>query len=422
MNFLSFSSQVVKVFILFAAPHITHASSDIFISKGEQIEIGVKSLKSFSVGNNEVIKYKYRPKLKNILIKGKSLGFSDLVIWTSSTKKKTYSIYVTSKRSQLKQMQIIQALNKTKLETRIAGELIEIFGKVQSLSEYFIIKNIQSSKLENVIINTSISNKLKNKIISDTYIQLYEQGIEYIRCFVQDINIHCKISDSKKLAKLSSLKKKYFITFSAQINQIKHKNYNLNFEIVSIESTNQMGFSSGLSKVEFDITKAIETDKVHLLSENFILKDDEINAQLISSPQIVGIVNKPFKLALGSEIPFRTRSIDRQEITQWKFAGLTLKGKMFILNGKLALGLTSKITSPNDNQISGPEGNTTLYLKPSKAQILFSINMEVKNEVKSSIPIIKEIPILRDLFLSSTEQFSHKKILVYVILKEIAND
>jgi len=420
-RFLSLSSQLVKVFVIIIASQNIYASSDIFLSKGEQTEISVNSLKSFSVGNNEVIKYKYRPNLRSILIKAKSLGFTDLVVWENASIKHTFNIYVTSKKAQLKQMQLIKALNKTNMQTRISGELVEVTGVVKTLSEYFIIKSIQANEHKNIIINVSIEKKLINQIIANVYSQLYENGVQYVRCFQQDINIQCEFSDPQNSAELKSLENKYFIKFTSQINQVKNVNYNLHFQIVSLETHNNVGLSSGIDKIEFELANSLKTNQINLNSGNFLLKNENYSAHLISSPQIVSIVDKEFKLALGSEIPFRS-IVSGQEMTQWKFAGLQLKGKMILLNGKLALELNSQITSPSEQQITGPEGNTTLYLDSEKLQRLFSINIEVKDQVTNSIPLIKEIPILKEIFSTQNELFTHKKILCYVTLEEIKHE
>jgi Flp pilus assembly secretin CpaC len=77
----------VKAFLLLpVAAFAQMRASDIILSKGEQKELSFPGLKNFSVGNAEIISYKFMPKSGKLLVKGKSVGFTDLIVWTEKGK------------------------------------------------------------------------------------------------------------------------------------------------------------------------------------------------------------------------------------------------------------------------------------------------------------------------------------------------
>ena len=99
----------------------------MILAKGEQKEISLEGLKNFSVGNQEVISYKWMPKLGKLLVKGKKVGFTDLVVW-SKNGKENFSIYVLSKQKFLKTFQLADALKNLNLAIDIKGSGDDCLG------------------------------------------------------------------------------------------------------------------------------------------------------------------------------------------------------------------------------------------------------------------------------------------------------
>lgn len=421
VKFLSFSSQVVKVFVLVCAAQSSRAATEVFLAKGEQTEIQAKSLKSFSVGNHEVLKYKYRPSKSTILVKGKSLGFSDLVIWKGENQKETFHIYVTSKKDQLQQMQLLKSLEQTKLKTSVQGEFISLTGEASEMTEYQILKKIQASKLSNIIINVQIAKQLQNQIVANIYTTLYDQGVKYVTCHFQQIDVFCQYNDPFGQANIKLIQEKYFVHFSRQVSQNLYDNYELKFQIISLETTTLEDYSLGIKEIQFSLQEAVKNNQINLNSGNFLIDNDKYSARMLANPQINTIVNQKFTVTLGSEVPFQ-RAVNEQTVTEWKFAGLKLSGKIEILNGKLALNLETQITAAEDEQISGPSGSAISYITPDISQLIYSISLDSKNQKEDHLPILEKIPILQKIFTSETTYYTNKKILCYVTMRKINHD
>lgn len=417
-KFLSFIALVVKTFVLAIATQYSWADNTLFLAKGEQTEIKAKSLKSFSVGNPEVIKYKYRSQNSTILIKAKSVGFSDIAIWHKDNKKTTYHLYVTSKKNQLQKMRLIKAIKKTSLKVEIVGELIFIKGVIQTLQDYFVIKSLQRKKIENIIFDLQISQKIRNQIIGKVYQYAYQNGADYIKCQSFSIQIQCDYLSKNKTINLSLFKEKYFIHFDKKENQLVYKSFELKFHIISIETQDGYEHSSGFNKIEGELSELISQNKLTLNSQNIIYKGSDLSTHLISSPEVMTLIEKPFELSVGSDVPFNM-GVNINQRTEWRFAGLKLKGKTYLHNGKLALKISTQFTNSTNDGISGPRSQTNIYLNQKGINKVFSINIDSKNINEEHIPYLSRIPILRNLFLTRNQNHTLKKINCYVEFKEV---
>jgi hypothetical protein len=419
-KYVSFIVTLVKALTIYCAlQNQTFAKTyeDIFLAKGEQYELGAKSLKSFSVGNKEVLKYKFRPGKKTILIRGKSMGFSDLVVWNKDNSKTQYHFYVTSKKEQLKKMEVISSLKKTHLSVLSSGSLTHITGTVKTFSGYFSIKYIQSHKDKNIIIDVELDLLLRNEIYSEIYQELLLQGAGHISCKTLSIDISCSYQSSSVLYSLKHFSEKYKINFLNIEAEKNLKNFDLDFIIVVLESGNQLNKSSGFDKIETDLASVIREGNGQLNSESIFLKEQNIKAKIIARPRIRSTLDNHFNIKLGSEIPFKSQKKD-ELFTEWKFSGLKISGKLNLQHGKLAITYHSELSTPVQDSISGPSGKSTIMVSLDKAIPLFSIKMDSDKNFEQGIPLLKEIPFLKNLFQTSQASTQNKTVLCFLTVKQ----
>lgn len=416
--FLSRFPSVVKIFLLISTfNHVSHAAKkDIFLSKGEQIELSVGKLTSFSVGNKEVLKYKYLPKKGKILVKGKSLGFSDLVVW--SKKKEVYHFYVTSKREQLKRMEIAQILKSTSLKTKVSGDIIYVDGEVKTVTAFLLLKNIERKNLENLILNVTISPEVRNKIISNLYKDFYNANYDYIYCKLIKTNIFCQYTTINRNKNLESrYSKEYLVSFYNQEKEFDHKNYKLTFKIVSTETSKNSASNSGFNSINADLSKLIEKNVLNLKAENIYLRDNDLLIKLLARPVVTTTVNDSFQIQMGGEVPYLSNENEEQK-TLWKFAGLKLQGKLSIDRNSIKLKYKSTITKGGEKGVSGPKGNSSIYLSFNKLNPLFTVQMTESLKGRGSVPGLNKVPILKELFSSTDSSYTSKSITVYVSITE----
>ncbi len=416
--FLTFMILVVKIFLFLNAAHAENGVNpgDIVLSKGEQTELTIENLRNFSVGNKEVISYKYLPAKHKILIKGKSLGFSDLIVWKHKGLKSIFRIYVISKREQLKQMEVLQILKGLNLYTKIVGEILYISGTISSVADYLIFQKINNTKYQNIIYNIELDKKISNQIIAEIYEEFYQYGHSYINCDAIKLQIKCIYEGADPKSKIiEKFKNKYQIVFQELNQKYSAKNLQVKFHIISVDSTHDLSTDSGLNKIQFNLKDALTNGMVDLQTDEVLLANQDMTAKIVTSPIVKTILDNNFSLQLGGEIPFQIRSRNRRQI-QWKFAGLKIDGRVSLRKTNFLMDYSSELTNGSDDVISGPKGKSSIYLSLNKPVELFHIDYNSHMKNQDSIPVLGRIPLLKHFFSSTNKNQKHKKIIVYATL------
>jgi hypothetical protein len=399
-----------------------HVTKDIFLSKGEQVELRVGVIKSFSVGNPEVIKYKHRIPKKSILIKGKSLGFSDIVVWNNLSTKVTYNLYVTSKKEQLSTMNIAQSLKRTKLKVRIHGKYIHISGILSNLSDYIIFKKLEAKKDEALIFDVSLGKNLRNEIISNIYTNLYDQEIESVICRSVSTQITCLYQENiNGSPDLLQMKSKYYVSFKSMKFLNLTKNFVLSFKIIAINNYLALNKTFGVNKFEAKLHDLVSNNVFAPTSNEILFQDQKSKITLVAQPSISMTIDSPFNIQLGGDIPFQTTQNDTSKI-EWKFAGLKVSGLMKLKFNSYFLKYKTMFTSPVDGSMTGPKGNSTTFLEVDKLQQVFSIDLKENSTNMNSIPLLNKIPLFKKLFEEELNKQGHRKILGFIMLTEKKND
>ncbi len=419
--YLSLLPPLVKIFLtatLCTSNSYANVKKDIFISKGEQFELVVSSLKNFSVGNKEVLKYKYLPKKNIILLKGKSQGFSDLVTWDKHGNKSSFHIYVTSKREQLKKMEIAQILKGTGLKTQISGDIIYVSGEIVKESDYLIVKKLENQKLENLILNIELEHELKNKIIAKIYQELYARGFDYVSCSHSYGQILCNYqSKTEEKEYIKELEAQYQIRFQNLNQHNRFKNYQLEFKVVSVETNESTQQDSGFHRVQNNLANLIQTNQSKLATGDILLEDQDTRIKLVASPLIKTTIDQKFQLQLGGEIPFSQVQNNLQGL-KWKFVGLQIKGKLELKGKQFFLGYQGHLTKPSSSGVEGPKGSSSLFIGLGSFTKLYSVKLNHNTNLTTAIPYLKRIPFLNKLFSKTNQQYGHREIIVMAKLTE----
>ena len=177
-NFLTFYTYCVNASLLLimtttiSLAETNQSKNQIVISIGQQIELPIKSMSSYSIGNKDLLSARYLESRKLLLIKGKKQGFSDLIVWHNARQKSQYRIFVLSKKDQLKTIQIHKLLKENNLIPRQISGQIHVDGKIKSREAYRIIIALQSLLKEKFINHTTLNRTVAKKIITESYLFL----------------------------------------------------------------------------------------------------------------------------------------------------------------------------------------------------------------------------------------------------------
>jgi hypothetical protein len=402
--------------------------SDLVLAKGEQKELSFSDLKNFSVGNPEVISYKFMPKQGKLLIKGKKVGFTDLVIWKKSGKE-IISIYILSKQKFLKTFQLAEALKNLSLTIDIKGPIMTASGVLTDFSDYLYLQKIKGQFQDQVFFRITLDPKLRNHIVGQVYKKLYANGFSSVSCQADWLDILCfyeGLSNPELLKQLASF---YRVSFIQQDSRLRHKNYRLKLKLVQLERMDGKEIHLGLDKLHVSVKDLFEGGIRKLIDANMIfLQKSQMDLSTLAEPEMVVNLNSPQLIEIGSQIPYQ--NIAQQGSTviapiDWKFAGLKIKTKVTESYGKMLIEYETEFSRPVDlgtstsREISGSKEISSALLELGVPMKVFQIGFQTTSKNRLGIPLLSDIPLLKHLFESKSDQKTYKQIYGYILLEAV---
>lgn len=418
-NKLTILSLFVKVFIaqdLFAAQI---NEQNIFLSRGEQHKVAIKSLKKFSVGNKEVISTTYKDGF--MYIKGKSIGFSDIDISLIDDKYK-YKVFVLNKKEQLKTARTAQGFKSIGIDVQIDEDLISLSGEIRDVNNYFKFMNLLDGIKSKKIIDVKLDLKLRNQLVSKVYEIAYRNGASFVSCENIEYQLYCNFNGLDFEAhKIKQLFSSFFIKRVADKKIKKNSNYIISFKIFKVNKSNEYVRDLGPSSVSMNIKDLLNSGSRTIIDGDLIqIRDSKSDVNVLAQPIARSIINEDSVLNLGGEFPVVTNTVNGPT-TQWKFYGLSLKSKLEIKNEKLLLKYSTDLSTPFEQNISTTAGNSVLYVPVNKYVELFKINFNQKKFSNESIPILNRIPILKYLFAKNNRSNTNQEIICFAKI-EVQDD
>jgi hypothetical protein len=413
---------VKGLLLLPCASQASEPTSDIILSKGEQKEIDLKGLKNFSVGNPEVISYKFLAKTGKLLVKGKKVGFTDLVVWTKKGQE-IFSLYVLSKQKFLKTFQLAEALKNLELSIDIKGPVMTASGILSDFGDYLYLQKIKGQFQDQVFFKINLDPKLRNHIIAQIYKKLYSNGFSHVNCQTDWMDVMCFYEGEKNDHLLKQLASFYRVSFVQQDSRLKHKNYRLKLKLIQLEQMDGREIHLGLDKLKSSISDLFEFGIKKLIDDNFVfLTQSKMDLSTLAEPELVVNLNTPQLTEIGSQIPYQNINTQGANIIapiDWKFAGLRIKTKLTESYGKILLDYDTEFSRPVDQAISGSKETSSALLEIGEPLKIFQIGFQTTSKGRQGIPLISNIPILKHLFESKSDQKTYKQIYGYVILEAI---
>lgn len=413
----------VKGFLLLpVASYAQNSPSDIILAKGEQKEISFRALKNYSVGNGDVISYKWLPKQGKLLVKGKKVGFTDLVIW-SEKGKEVFSIYVLSKQKFLKTFQLADALKNLNLSIDIKGPVMTASGTLSDFGDYLYLQKIKGQFQDQVFFKITLDPKLRNHIIGQIYKKLYANGFAGVTCQADWLDILCFYEGSNNENLLKQLASFYRVSFIQQDSRHRYNNYRLKIKLIQVEQLDGREIHMGLDKLKASIADLFEFGIRRLIDENIVfLTQSRLDLSSLAEPEMIVNVNTPQTIEIGSQIPYQNISTQGATVIapiDWRFAGLRIKTKITESHGKLLLDYETEFSRPVDQAISGSKEISSALLEVGVPLKIFQIGFQTTAKARQGIPFISKIPILKHLFESKSDQNTYKQIYGYVVLEAV---
>jgi hypothetical protein len=427
MHFVPFFASAVKGLAILATLCISriyaNETESIFVARGEQFELSLPANSQFSIGNREVIKYKYQEHAQKLILKGVAHGLSDLHIWNKKNRKK-YLIFVTSKAEQLKAIKMAEAIKQLGLAADLKGQVIVISGEINQVSQLQELTLIIKKASYQILNRTILNKELVKKIIAEIYQTFLEQQIDTIACHYDlgEITCHYQGLAPALSNEIKLFQEKYNVHFQSNAVDIVKNNLKLKMKIYQYETTSSDHLQSGLHFIEGNLDQLFHSSLENMVAQNPLLfQSDMAQLSLVAEPESMINIGSTNEISVGSEIQFsQSQVVDgRQTTTQeWKFAGLKIKIKTEHKNNKIELQQQTELTLPHTNQISGTKTKGQLTILPNQTYQFFKIIMKQKHHGETSLPGLQGVPIIGSLLNKNQKMETYKVILTHIQLLE----
>jgi hypothetical protein len=419
--YVYFVSHIVKIFLIFTLfAHVQPLVAKVyFMAKGEQKSIYFSKLSRFSIGNKEVITHKFIKEKDTLRVKGKSIGYSDLIMWSKDGSKTKYEFYILSKGQYLKTVQWAEFLNGINLNAHIKGNMLYISGVINELETYQALqRSLKKIGHENIHLKVTLTKDLRNQIIALIYKDFIKLGDLQIKCSLSSINFRCFHSSDSQLTKF--YRKQYFVNF-IKVNSLNNsKNLKVSINIYQVEYLSKYHLETGLNKLQGQMSSIISNKMNGLLSSNIIhLENIEAKITTVASPEAMIRLGKKLSLSLGGEKQFSKSIGQLAQSFEWKFSGLKIQLKVDKIGHRYLLEYKNEFSTPVDQGINGSKESGSFFIGLDSPQQLFKIGISSKGKRKSSFPALSKIPLLGHLFKASSEQQRYQEIYGHIQIKEL---
>lgn len=423
-SFLSLLRPDVKVFFLIymISGHCladqTSASKEYFLAKGEQIELVSKEIMSFSVGNKEVLQTKYYPPQSQLLIKGRSLGFSDIVVWGANKKKTTYHFYVVSKKEQVQALQMANDFKSLGVKVKVLAQQILLEGQLEELRQYKLFRFYMQRHEQRAIDMVTLSDNLRQELIAKIYMQLAHQATNLV-CQAVNSTVTCHYDHIEHEEKRNELQALYHVKFAHRSPLSDTVNYKIELKVFKTDRSEVSRIGIGLNQLGAQVAKLLNDGPLALIEGNeMIFSEKELQSRVISSPALLTSMNTPGQIRLGADIPVVSQNQFGQQTT-WRFAGLKMTTQLSRVGGKLHLKLENELTHPVENLIRGNKSRTQFFVKEGAYTAAFQVNYQMSSSGESSIPGLNKVALIKRLFGTHSQNKTEQWLLGFVrIVKE----
>ena len=398
-------------------------TKDYWLGIGEHQEIDQKeAIKTFTVGNPEIISYKLQAGNKKLLIKGKKAGSTEILIWDKLGQKISYTVFVLGRVKQREMEEVAHQLQGQNLKIVPVGESLWVEGTIQKVDVFVLLQKIQQTQKNHLWIRADVDLEVKKWIIGDIYKSFLDLNIEYIKCWWEQAEIICQVPENiKNLEITKHFEETYGVRFLKNQFNSPRKNFRLKFKIIQIENTQGEEIKLGLDQITGQLGDLFNIGLKGMLFKNpFSINQKDYNFSTLASPEIILGVNEASKIEIGQEIAFETYSQNNGKSINWKFAGLKIEVKLIEISDYFKLEYESELTDGQVNSsIKGNKGKSTVAIEINSPLELFQIELKTVSKNSDQMPFLSKLPLIGEIFKSKGETETHKRINGVILLEEV---
>ena len=423
LSFLPTLGQCVKGIFSFTLLNLmlsgaTLQAEDFILSRGQSMTLPLLKMERFNVGNKEVLNYKLNESNKTLLIRGKALGTSEILVWNKDEANPiTHQIFVISKNQEAKFLHLAQVLGGLGLETKVRLPHLQVSGEITSLKQYLQYKKIQNQNAETIIDEVNLKSELKREIFAEIFQLFFNDYKDSLQCSVHFSELTCLYPANE--APSESLKKhlteKYRIIFVEHNNQKMHSNYFFKLKLIQLEQMDGEELRLGLEQLSASLGDLLSLPLNKIVEKNAVLlAQKKVQMNTLAEPAGLIRPQSPAEFQIGADVPFTTSGKDGNIIqTQWQFAGLKVKITLENIGEKVKITYETELTRPSNEangSISGNKEKSSIVIDLEAPTQIFQISLKTEAHGVDQMPFLNRIPLLGELFKSKSTQNNYKMI------------
>ncbi len=396
----------------------------ILLSVGEDKEIDLgPEVKSYSVGNPQILSYQAKGQSGRLLVSGKKIGFCQILVWRKDGRRDELALYVLSKQKYLGLLQIAEQLKGPELQVHLLGNSVLVRGRITTRNEWRRLARLQKQQPDLLAVEATPSAELKKSILGEVTKQLLEEFVDSARCWWQGSELLCEhaLSPAPSKALQERIEKDYGAKLFARALRDRTRNYRLSIKLVQIEGLKGQDVDLGLSQLQGTLEEIMKQGLSKVVARNnVLLSSRDLILSTLATPQFTVQLGKAAHLEVGAEMPYQATSAQLGPNTQWKFAGLKADFTLEEQGSGLVLNYQSEFTRADDSgAVSGNRESSGARIAPGKAIELFQVELRTWGKGHKGIPFLSSIPLLGNLFKSHNDQATHKKITAVALVEEV---
>jgi type IV pilus secretin PilQ/predicted competence protein len=168
------------------------------------------------------------------------------------------------------------------------------------------------------------------------------------------------------------------------------------------------------------VTYGLLTPERFGLTLEYLLEDSR--TEIVAQPQITTLNNKEARIFMGQQVPINTRDEAGNIVTQMVNAGTQLTVTPYVSGdgSKIMLSLSPSKESyslhPTDGTpiINQQSATTNVLVSNGETVVIAGLTSNEKQNIETGIPVLKNIPILGNLFKRSVKTTGKRDLVIFV--------
>lgn len=414
---------LVKIMLcvgLFSSNIYSAQPRSLVMEVGEITTVLTPKLTRYSIGDKKVIKVKVNN--GNILIKAIKPGLADIALWNKGVNnQESIKVTVLGKVKKKSYARLAKEIRKLGLTVKREHQFLKVSGTIKTKEIYKSFAKFYHSEkniflLENLILSPGI----KKVLFSDFLFLGLNHFQDDLNCHPRNFFIECYDIDNSSNFK-KKVNQEFIVSWISTTNINQTKQLKVKLRLFQYENLKGEHFSLGLYRVGGLLKNVLNNNPLSLIENNQVsINKSHYQFSTLAEPTVIGHLETPIKLRLGSEIPYTNTSREGQTTTQWRFAGLNVDLKIRKVLGEYRIDYKCGLSRPTtENSLQSNQQESSIQIKNNGKAMLFEIGFLVTDHQKHKLPLIEHIPLINHLFSSRNSEKVYKKVVGIIELQEI---